>query len=97
MGVDWYACSKCNDAYCDAGDYVSCECGESWCSDECAEEDKFQNEEDGFTPIGSEWSQDTSCKYCRKEDFDSETLLEFLLKELKMSRKELIKQYKESE
>lgn len=40
MGVDWLSCS-CGRTFPDCGDYVMCECGESWCSDECAEENGF--------------------------------------------------------
>lgn len=41
MSVDYYTCHKCEETFCDCGEYVSCECGNVWCSEECAEEDGF--------------------------------------------------------
>lgn len=41
MGVDWYACKNCENTFPDCGDYVYCECGEHWCSDECASADGY--------------------------------------------------------
>ena len=35
-----------------------------------------------------------SCKYCREEDFETETLFKFALEELKISKEELIQKYK---
>lgn len=45
MGVDWLSCNNCGHNFPDCGDYVSCECGEHWCSEECAEKDGFQRDE----------------------------------------------------
>lgn len=96
MGIDYYVCDNknCGEGFPDVGEYVMCECGCNWCSDECAEEDGFQEEENGFTPDGSKWEQETSCKYCRKEDFNDGELLRFALGKLSLSRNQLIKLYK---
>lgn len=96
MGVDYYSCSNCSETFPDCGSYVQCECGEHWCSDECAEEDGFRIEEEGFTPEGSRWSQETSCKYCRKEDFSDLELLNFILGYSGFSRQEVIEKYKKA-
>lgn len=45
MGVDFYSCKSCGDTFPDCGDYVYCECGEHWCSENCAEADGYQQEE----------------------------------------------------
>jgi hypothetical protein len=93
VGVDWYPCNSCGETFPDAGYYVSCECGENWCSDDCAEGEGYRKEEDGFTPIGSKWSQDTSCNYCRCENHTDATLLQFCLDQLGKSREQIIMQY----
>ena len=79
MGVDWHACSRCGDTFCDVGYFVSCEgCGKNWCSDKCAELDGFK---------------DDCCKYCRKEDFKDDVLLKYALELLDLNREELIEKY----
>lgn len=45
MGVDFYSCKNCGDTFPDCGEYVSCDCGEHWCCDECAEEDGYRKDE----------------------------------------------------
>lgn len=45
MGVDFLVCKKCGETFCDYGEYVSCDCGEHWCCDECAEEDGYSQDE----------------------------------------------------
>lgn len=44
MGVDWLSCKRCGDTFPDCGHFVNCECGETWCSDECAEKDGYKEE-----------------------------------------------------
>ncbi|MBM7836336.1 hypothetical protein [Clostridium sardiniense] len=61
MSVDYYACERCGDTYCDCGNYVSCEgCGISWCSDECAEADGYIKEK---CKLGLE-----VCEQCLQDD-----------------------------
>ena len=84
MGVDWYSCKYCGETFPDCGDFVSCECGEHWCDYDCAEADGFERDE----------NDNTSCNYCREEDFEDSTLLELALKLLNKNRQELIKDYK---
>jgi hypothetical protein len=117
MSVDWYSCKKCGRTFPDCGHYVHCECGEHWCSDECAEADGYEREycklgcdifeqyleddsdnkcigtkdEDGeINCYGCPNYVEESCKYCRSEDYDDETLLDKALNLLGMSREELI-------
>lgn len=105
MGVDWYSCKSCEDTFCDCGDYVSCECGEHWCSDECAEADGYKREscklrydvddnECESSCYCCENHIESSCKYCREEDFSDEVLLDYALQKLGLPREDLIKQYK---
>ena len=45
MGVDYFTCHYCEDAFPDCGHYVSCEgCRTHWCSDECAKADGYIEE-----------------------------------------------------
>lgn len=39
MSVDYYVCEHCGETFCDADDFVYCECGNRWCCLECAYED----------------------------------------------------------
>jgi len=71
------------------GYYVSCDCGRKWCSDECAEEDGWINEEEN-----EDSDVYRSCKYCREEDFEDSELLKYALKGLEVTRSELIDMYK---
>lgn len=89
MGVDFFPCSRCCESICDCGSYVRCECGYKWCSDACAKEDGFNNGWD------EELDEDVepSCKYCRDEDLDDSTLLKFVLKHAKLTRKKALKLY----
>lgn len=89
MSVDYEVCDSCGETFCDCGDYVSCECGRQWCCDECAINDGFTHTE------WEDYNEESSCTYCRKEDFDDDVLLEFALKLLTKTRKELITEYKE--
>lgn len=94
MGIDFYACKNCGETFPDCGDYENCECGVNWCSRECADADGLKEEPQGFKPKWSSYEQETSCKFCREEDFSDEELLSYCLKELKLSRDELIEEYK---
>lgn len=88
MGVDWIACHRCEETFPDCGSYVYCEpCGTHWCSDYCATEDGYKREkwedEDGY-------EYDSSCKYCRQEDFTDTQLLEYVMKNATVSREKLV-------
>ena len=83
MGVEWEVCNKCQEAFPDVDYYVYCNCGLSWCSNGCAKED-------GYEKIEGEDFYETSCNFCRQEDFPDLLLLNHALKILKTSRKDLI-------
>lgn len=44
MAIDYYTCKHCGETFPDVNDYVSCDCGEHWCSMECAIEDGYIDE-----------------------------------------------------
>lgn len=46
-------------------------------------------------PLNSKWEQETSCNFCREEDYEDYQLLAFAIKKLRLTRDELIKLYKE--
>lgn len=85
MSVDYYVCNYCGETFPDCGKYISCECGNRWCSDECAEADGFR------VDVDTDKEYDTSCAYCRGEKFEDYEILDKALELLKMSRDELIK------
>ena len=89
MSVDFFDCDVCRESVCMCGYYVSCDCGRKWCSDECAEEDGWINEEEN-----EDSDVYRSCKYCREEDFEDSELLKYALKGLEVTRSELIDMYK---
>lgn len=64
MGVDWLVCNECMDTFPDCGPYVSCECGNHWCSDKCAEKNgyKYKEWEDKY----GGWYE-SSCGHCGGE------------------------------
>lgn len=119
MSVDFLVCKRCGETFCDCGDFVSCECGENWCSDECAEADGYKEEhcrlgcnkddeemdacikKDEYDKTGyvSCWDCEngieSSCNFCRNEDYSDETLLDKALSLLAMSREDLIKRINE--
>jgi len=94
VGVDFYACDYCGETFSDAGDYEYCDCGRRWCDKWCADKDGLREEPNGFVPNGGYYEQETSCKYCREEDFDDHDLLNFLIKIHNSSRSEVIEMYK---
>lgn len=99
MGVDFFPCDGCGDSICDCGDYVRCEgdggdCCQRWCSVECARENGGYRT--GYEPEVNEESEECgvpSCKYCRDEDVDDSSLLNFVLKTYKLTRKKALKMY----
>jgi hypothetical protein len=107
MGVDWLTCKSCGETFPDCGYMVSCECGQHWCSDDCAKVVGFEEEHCklGYAMDDNQcgkrcWNCDDlvlrSCNYCREEDFEDETLLDYALSLLGYSREDLIKRYKNS-
>lgn len=86
MGVDYYPCTHCGDTFCECGYYVICEtCDQRWCTDECAEKDGFRYEDED--------RNNSTCKFCRGEDTDDTSLLDFCLKQLGKTREEIVKDY----
>ena len=90
MGVDFYACDECGETFPDCGDYVWCDCGHHWCSDEGAENDGFmRHDEEDAEETGIE----RSCKFCRGEDVEDEVLLKHCLLMLDISRDDAVVNY----
>ena len=105
MSVDFFDCRVCNESVCECGHYVSCEgCGNKWCSEECAEIDGYKaehcklgyddNSDCEISCYRCENNVESSCSYCREEDFEDDELLGFALKVLGMKRETLIDSYK---
>lgn len=81
MGIDYFSCHHCGKSFPDCSYYVSCDCGYSWCSNECAKKDGYKLNKKEET---------STCKYCRGEDYEDKFLLNKLLKMNKMTKKQLI-------
>lgn len=105
MGVDFLTCKSCGYNFADCGDFVSCECGEHWCDEECAEADGVQREscklgkdiDDNDCDIpcyGCKNLVESSCQFCRGEDFGDDVLLDLALNLLHKTRMELVEIYK---
>lgn len=85
MGVDWYTCPTCGEAFPDCGPMVWCECGKVWCSDECAAEQGFKRDDDE--------EDEPTCNFCRKEDAEDDKLLAYGLELLGITRAQLVSLY----
>lgn len=71
MSVDYYVCDSCGSTYCDCGYYVECECGKSWCSDDCASDDDYKRESCKLgLNVENQYLVDDSDKCIRQEDED---------------------------
>lgn len=68
MGVDWYPCKRCGTTYPDCGDYVSCSCGKSWCSDKCAEEDGYIQEYCKLGKLIDDQIAEEECEFADKDN-----------------------------
>ncbi|WP_206459348.1 hypothetical protein [Anaerovorax sp. IOR16] len=106
MGVDFLVCRNCGETFPDCGNFVRCECGNSWCDEYCAEQDGFVYESCklGFEPNSEQCQAKyysdtcryhimTSCSYCRNEKFEDSELLDYALKLLNKTKENLIAEY----
>jgi hypothetical protein len=76
MGIDYYSCCHCGESFPDVDEYVSCECGNKWCCDECAEEDGFIRGHCTKYPILNSWKLMND--YCEENcKFDTCTSCEY--------------------
>lgn len=106
MSEEYYICKRCKEIFSDYGDYANCECGFHWCNGKCAKQDGLINHIDDNNKICDSCDEDchkcekdlpeTTCKYCREEDFDDRILLNFLMNVFKLNREKLIEIYKSS-
>jgi len=102
MGIDYYSCDHCGEAFGDYWDgYEMCECGKHYCSQECANDNgfiRYDEEYEGEIPMhkNGKWELESSCVFCRGESVEDEKLLNFALEVLNVSKDELIEDYKKS-
>lgn len=69
MSVDFLVCKNCGETFCDCGDYVGCECGEHWCSEEYAEADGYKRE---YCKLGCNKDNDKMDNCVKKEEYDKD-------------------------
>lgn len=83
MGIDYYTCQSCNEAFPDCIEYFVCEtCETMFCSGSCG--GRKYDEEDNI-----------SCVLCRKEQATDSNLLHFLIRHYKLSYEQVFKMYQE--
>ena len=82
MSVSLFNCLYCNNEFSDFENYVSCECGEKWCSMECAEMDGLNHEEKG------------TCPYCYTGYISDSELLDYILNINNWTKEYLIESFK---
>lgn len=91
MGVDFYQCKnpKCGNTYPDCGDYFTCSCEQSFCSDECGgrKDADGENEETG--------ESNSTCVLCRLDVIEPKALVVFLAGRLAMTVAEAEDLYRE--
>ena len=85
MGVDYYACKRCNEAYPDCGDYFHCRgCESDFCSDRCGGRQVVEDEVDEYGDTL------TTCVLCRKEVFTEPQLFYALLKHFSITYEQAV-------
>ena len=87
MGVEYLTCEMCGGAFPNVREYVWCGCGKDFCSDGCAEDADYV---EGYTDINTGKWVNSSCAYCRGEQYTDSQLLEYALKLLGITEEELI-------
>ncbi|MGL5330368.1 MAG: hypothetical protein ACRDD7_13950 [Peptostreptococcaceae bacterium] len=93
-GTNW-----CSEECAEEEGYVKCSCKlgkelneyEGYCEEGC---DKYKDKYDSCNSVDCENYTPTSCKYCRKEDFSDEQLLDKAMSLLGMNREDLIAKMK---
>lgn len=86
MGVDFYACNYCEETFCDAGYYFSCDCGYHYCDNKCGDRKTDEEDEDKST-----------CRRCRREYIDDGEILHFILAKFGLTREEAVVMLKEKD
>ena len=107
MGIDYYVCSVCGDTFPDCGEYYTCSCGRHYCCQSCADEDgainpcdncEFEKYSDVCKKNGDcdgELDYDfASCKICRHEEYEDDSILKYLLEKLKLTKEIVINEMK---
>lgn len=85
MGIDISTCNNCEREYVQGYD-VACGCGRNYCSKQCAKSSGMRYDEE---------ADETTCKFCRGEDYNDSTLFHFILKECGITRQQVIDKYNE--
>ena len=105
MGVEFYTCDNCGTTFPDCGEYVSCECAEEdgYVREHCKlhpdlddydlmyEYRKKHCKYDSCTDC--EYYVPDSCKYCRKEDYPDNLLLDYCMELFGVTRDQLVEKY----
>jgi hypothetical protein len=91
MGVDYYVCDTCGDAFPDCSSRACwCSCGMKFCRFECGELDYSKYDENGEA-IESTGYDESTCNICRHEDANDAILFLALLKHFNITREQALK------
>lgn len=96
MSVDYGTCDNCGETFIKhdgEGDVWCSECGICWCSDECADLGGVIRSTDDDLADDESYDGDfdiISCKYCRKENYTDDVILDKALKLLGKTRQEIV-------
>ncbi len=95
MGVDFYSCHYCEETFPDCGSYVSCKCGNYWCSMECAEEEGFVQPHCKLHPEldDEELIDEYAAKHCNRK-YCSDDCENYVASSCKFCREEDYEDYK---
>lgn len=88
MGVDFYSCDECGEAYCDCGPYIRCQgCGDGYCPN-CMDDQK-----ETYADNNGELEE---CGNCTKDKIHEWELLPYLLDKYGLTKEDVINEIKES-
>jgi len=87
MGVDFITCANCGENFPDCMSYFWCDCGCSFCSNECGGCKTEEEETDGYDEV-------RSCIFCRMEQVKDCDIIKFLLSKCGITYEQAIEDYK---
>ena len=92
MGVDFYACENCGHTFPDCGDYFSCECGATFCCNECGGRSVTEPPDDWDED--TDWEEVVTCIFCRLESVADHEMIPFLLNKLGLTREQAVDMFR---
>lgn len=96
MSISYYTCAVCDYNFPDcADDIVWCDCGNHFCSDDCAKMIDVNAPDDDDEEYEEDWEENLQCCICRKEEANDGLLFEALLRHYNITREDALKIWQE--